>query len=50
MEILLQRRQSGLKTGGRGLGFENWGSWVLKVQVQHKLDTSDYLHVSNKLD
>ena len=27
-----QRRQSGLKTGGCGSGFENRGSWVLKVQ------------------
>jgi len=27
-EYSLQRRQSGLKTGGHGSGFEDWGSWV----------------------
>jgi len=27
-----QRRQSVLKTWGSWSGFENWGSWVLKVQ------------------
>src|SRR6218665_960136 len=27
-----QRRQFGLKSGGRVFGFENWGSLILKVQ------------------
>jgi len=33
-----QWRQSGLKSGGRGSGFENWGSWVLKVQQMEACD------------
>jgi len=40
-----QWRQSGFKSGGRGSGFENWGSWVLKVQQMEVRNT--WLRVSS---
>ena len=34
-----QRPQFGLKTGGRGSRFKNWGLWVLKVQQTENSST-----------
>src|SRR6218665_1695366 len=37
-----QRHQSGLKTGGSRVQFENWGSCVLNVQ-QHRISSLEFL-------